>query len=830
MIPRTARYFNPNTIQRVAEVVAEPALDRAAGFLIRLSRGATARQVKPVTTVGPFLEAEVADRFAETEQTLRDEGYLPAGLMALLDQLESEDSATRARAANRLGWRRYRDAVDPLLAALGSAVDDVCSILDALGAIGDPRAIPILRQHADRKLLSRRRSAVEALRNLEDTDGIAAAYQLARDRLPETVRSALDHGDEKAVADAVLAVELKQRGLALDTLYEMGTAPELNAVRAVLRKLSFGQTHIWRYVKSVLKRSCLRHDHTTFGELMYLIEKQGRTSKGTTAEVKSGYDGKQRTSPIFQPNTQRFVRRAGWRYLRMLAKHRPEMYAFAAAEAILHYTPQEAPAQTAGAGCYLLHRILLGNSQRFTFKDRSLLFSFRSAKHKKAPENVREEAYPELWDAQPRAFLRLLVAARLPEVVDFAARAIATRHRNVLTSASHAEVIALLQAPHPLAVQLALEELGRRFDPEHPDWSLLQLLVTDTRPPALELGRRLLQLVAPLWTRQPERIFSFLRATDPETRALVISLTRAGIAADPALRHTLAQMLLTVLRAPEETPGAHEGPNQLVREALLPEFNALVGVTELAEWIARGTPLTQALAGDLLRHRPEALEELGIARLTELAQHSVAAVRAGMHALLRSAEALLRADPSPLFVLVESDWPDTRELAFELLRRVIDPSTGGIDPLFGLLDSNRPEVQDLGKELTTLHFAKLDPEDVVYRSAQHPHPNMRPFALDLVVKHLPDGASPLGQLRNFFRSALFDTWPERRVKRRVIDFLAERGLRDEQQAEVAAGILADVARLQGRADFERALEALVRIKLAFPEVEAAIQVRAGGEE
>jgi hypothetical protein len=34
--------------------------------------------------------------------------------------------------------------------------------------------------------------------------------------------------------------------------------------------------------------------------------------------------------------------------------------------------------------------------------------------------------------------------------------------------------------------------------------------------------------------------------------------------------------------------------------------------------------------------------------------------------------------------------------------------------------------------------------------------------------------------------------------------------------------------VQGRADFERALEALVRIKLAFPELETIIRVRLEG--
>ena len=75
------------------------------------------------------------------------------------------------------------------------------------------------------------------------------------------------------------------------------------------------------------------------------------------------------------------------------------------------------------------------------------------------------------------------------------------------------------------------------------------------------------------------------------------------------------------------------------------------------------------------------------------------------------------------------------------------------------------------------------------------------------------------------RAVLFDLWPSRQVKRVVIDFLGARGLKDERQAKVAAGLLQELVHVQGRADFERALEALVRLKLAFPELETNIRLR-----
>src|SRR5207302_2334817 len=125
-----------------------------------------------------------------------------------------------------------------LLALLPQAVDDVCSILDALGELGDTRAVPVLREYAARKLLSRRRSAVEALRNLEDEEGLEECKQRARERLPSAIRDAIELDNEQEVVRAILA-DTAQLGLTLDTLYELATPLTNRAVHTVLSQIRF---------------------------------------------------------------------------------------------------------------------------------------------------------------------------------------------------------------------------------------------------------------------------------------------------------------------------------------------------------------------------------------------------------------------------------------------------------------------------------------------------------------------------------------------------------------------------------------------------------------
>ncbi len=170
-------------------------------------------------------------------------------------------------------------------------MDDACAIIDALGAIGDKRAIPAVRPYASRTLLSRRRSGVEALRNLGDDEGLAAAVARAREQLPQPVRAAFDavtmqnesDAGIEALARAVKVLDAQHQGLALDTLYEIGTPAAVAAVLSVLDKLEFARPYFWRYIKSIYKRSQLRHDPVIFGWLSHAIEARARKTTGTEA-------------------------------------------------------------------------------------------------------------------------------------------------------------------------------------------------------------------------------------------------------------------------------------------------------------------------------------------------------------------------------------------------------------------------------------------------------------------------------------------------------------------------------------------------------------------
>src|SRR4051794_1381538 len=130
-LPQTARFYSPDGPDRVAEVAVEQATDPEF-FIIQVCRGLHMSDLRHRATLGPYTRDQIAAPFAEVVRELRAEGFWPSGLHALMTALESPKIATRARAALRLGWRREREAVEPILGLLPDAVDETCSLVDAL--------------------------------------------------------------------------------------------------------------------------------------------------------------------------------------------------------------------------------------------------------------------------------------------------------------------------------------------------------------------------------------------------------------------------------------------------------------------------------------------------------------------------------------------------------------------------------------------------------------------------------------------------------------------------------------------------------------------------
>ncbi|MDP2341688.1 MAG: hypothetical protein Q8O67_12085 [Deltaproteobacteria bacterium] len=794
-------------------IVSLQRADKPGVWNVAVARGEKRTKLTDSRLYGPFSLEEAEKAFASVTGGLASEGYLSSGLAELLQIVATSKSPSdRARAEEKLGWRAHllvgTKAVDVLLARADKPKDDISSVIIALGRAGDRKAIPAVRLEAERKLLSRRRAGVEALRMLGDVDGLAAARLRALERLPDNVRAKLLALDEQqtvavdVVKELLLACDEKERGGACDSLYELATPLAVGAARAALLASDVSKPWIWRYTKSVIKRAILRTDGETLGVLIHRVEIRGRTTTGVSVKLKSGLDGEVRSTTVFSRKTVIYTRRAVWRFLRGLAKWRPADYALVAAWCVVPYSDEDdvKPVKrlpSVGTS-YLLSRVLMGASKRFVVDDRRLRLLWKGPKPQNPTPGVREDAYAHLWDlpTSTPAFHVLLGRARHRVAVNFSVDAVA-RNPAILASASTQDLARMLGSPDDRLGDLAFNALRSRFVAEKPDVDAILQLGSIEHERARTLAGLWLTSSAHVWSRDVDAVVRLVGGSpavrEAATRLLLLALPHAS----PALRASLAERLLAIVDAAEPVEGAFSAWGELA-SVLGPEL-ATRCTPALAMRLVERHDAGAVVAAVVFRGLADPLALLGAAAVTRLAASSKAAQRSIAIAALSTSSAAFREQLTLTLSLAEGEWDDVRAACCEVIAG-LDPKALDLPRWMAILDATHPAVQDVGKKLLGRRLVDedtvgaLDVHELLGRLAQHPHRNIRAFVVDLAVERLKPGYVRLAKLESLARSALFDVRPDRALRRRLIAFLQLRGLQDEAQAELVCGLLADVIR------------------------------------
>ena len=166
---------------------------------------------------------------------------------ALLEALEFEQPATRTRAAQSLGFRGQKEAVEPLVRRLRTPEEDATvrsAIYIALGALGDKRAIPLLYGCLDREERQELRGdCVMALGRLGASEALPRLLTALREDSSILVRSRAvdalgDFSDDGAVAAlSKLLTEGRNRSLRQRAIRALGRTGSDKAAEPLLAAL-----------------------------------------------------------------------------------------------------------------------------------------------------------------------------------------------------------------------------------------------------------------------------------------------------------------------------------------------------------------------------------------------------------------------------------------------------------------------------------------------------------------------------------------------------------------------------------------------------------------
>jgi len=387
--------------------------------------------------------------------------------------------------------------------------------------------------------------------------------------------------------------------------------------------------------------------------------------------------------------------------------------------------------------------------------------------------------------------IRDLLAHKLPAVQELGAELL-LRHdsRSGLIPADL--ILAVLHASHETVRALGMRLLGEL--PEAVLATMDQLLVrlcTDTNADLRHASRPLVKRVAD----------GHPAARDQIVAGLIEALLRRRLAEDVP-GHVLRVVV-------DDLAGGHAGVD---RDTIL-------------RLLASGSPHAQELGGLLLAKNlpPDALE---LDEIIALASHEILRVRQAAWSMYEHGVARVQANMASAVRILDARWRDSRDWAFGFFRgAAFGRAQFTADVLVGVIDSVRDDVQAFGRELLQHHFDDADGPALLARLAEHPSRAVQLFATNYLERFAAGRPDRLEPLMPYFASVLSRVNQGRVAKQRVLAFLTAAGSRDVASATAVLPLLHRLAATISVEYRAAALEAMLAIHRARPEVPLPVRIK-----
>lgn len=538
----------------------------------------------------------------------------------------------------RAGELKLREAAPLLVAHIGSGVPlrDYCAAW-ALGWCGDAHTVSALGRLYDDSATPDfvRRIAVEALLKLSGDEARALFRLRTLTELPDHVRGLAEHGPTDALAAALreyLDGDDHKRYAILDALYLIDNEHVRPALLQLLREAPLRPNYFQR-IRHIFKAAEYRRDAEVYGLIAYRFEKEkamfGNTYYPLTGKYNWSYVSlpggsyfseahrqiKKDDAPFaYGGRTRAFLRQRVWRTLRRLGElGDAEEYVRMAAGVLLPFTDADAqPVRESGvyhwqtgrtstehwdayAPYWAFNYILYANSPRYFRRERTAAWRCRASYKPGDPEpDAREEAFPELWEREPRGLLHLISESDCRPVQHFAVKAL--RACEQFTAELDREVLLmLLGRPYEVTAHFGYELVRARYRTAEPDHALVLAVANCASPEARAEAQRWIEERRERFLRDGDFVLALVASPRPDTREFARRLLRSTALTD-AEADALVARLIAYLTGLDAARGVEAGD---------------IAATVLGCFGQQLRTLSLGVVLDLLTHPLAEVQELG---------------------------------------------------------------------------------------------------------------------------------------------------------------------------------------------------------------------------
>ncbi|MCI0486926.1 MAG: WGR domain-containing protein [Blastocatellia bacterium] len=251
--------------------------------------------------------------------------------------------------------------------------------------------------------------------------------------------------------------------------------------------------------------------------------------------------------------------------------------------------------------------------------------------------------------------------------------------------------------------------------------------------------------------------------------------------------------------------------------------------------IGEKSSAAKELGGMVLEARSEEWSEsFRIDDLVKLSNHEIKSVRRAawviferIHDRCRRASnpAGYREEMAKAVRLLDSKWEDSRNHLFAFFREKFKSEDFTPAALISICDSVIEEVRTYGRALITEHFEEEAGQEYMLKLSEHPSADLQLFVTNYLERYATGVPARLRELAPYFISVLSLVNRGRVAKDRVLAFLISEAEKSEEAARIAAEILTRQSLTLAVGDRAKMIEAMLKIRRLYPQVELPLQVR-----
>lgn len=688
------------------------------------------------------------------------------------------------RAIWRAGELKIREAA-PLLIQLfrsGDRLRDYC-IAWALGWCGDESSIPPLQRivNGDRLPIEPKmpefvcRIAWEAIVKLSDEETKATLRSEKIAQLPLELREIPQNGSAEAFSTALISYlnnSEPQRFSVLDTIYQIDNSSVRPALLNILSTAPL-KPNYFKQIRHIFKMAEYRHDAEVFAILTRRFEEEpamfrsdgnyiGLPEGGYLRKYEYHYNRKTRKhervklNEFFQEmesdnariaysnKTREYLQRRVWRTLKQLGEESDSDYIKMAVTLLLQYTDADAGEVKNSdfqvwnysdmtrihynrdwdsyARYLTFNHILYENSPRYVLFPNNKAWRCQENYKPGDPEpEVREEAFPQLWQQNPEALLQLLLASNCQPVHHFAVKALKACQQ-FCANIDIDTIIKLLGKPYEVTAELSLNLVINGGYHRQPANKKLVLAVANcVSQNARTSAYRWIEEQREYFLEDSQFIAALVTSAQTDTRQFARRLLSSSIINDHTARVLIARIIAELLAFPGE-------PTELGEIAKEIAETLLISFTPQLRNLGLGIIL------DLLRHPLPEIQELG-ARI--LLNHEINAANL---------------PPNLIESLLESPYEQVRVVGVRLFGQLPDETLIGsqsiliiamaVNPVAEIRNAIRPVIRRLSREYPAF-ATQLVSEFIDVLMIPERHQGVHSYLVSLLREDIPEWMSSI---------------------------------------------------------------------------------------